>query len=241
MNYSIHRYKRIASTNETALMLAEDGEPEGTVVIAESQSAGRGRLGKTWVSPDTGLYLSVILRPKIPVTYFWQMAYLVSVAAAESIHEMSGIDARIKWPNDILIDGNKVSGILLETFNGSDKQPWAIIAGVGINVNANEFPPEIAHSATSIAIAADKKFSVDNMESCFLSSLYKWYTRYTDDGFENVLNRWYQLNCSIGTEITVNTPDGIITGKAIRIDENGNMVIENKDGFIAVAVPEQIL
>lgn len=160
MQYTIHRFDSIDSTNDEAIRLSEAGAEEGTIVIALEQSGGKGRRGRSWSSPPgCGLYLSVVLRPGKPFSELGQLAFVAAVAAAESIRKVSGLDARIKWPNDILINGRKVIGILIEARqvkeHESDQKPSypAAIIGIGINVNTLEFPAELAGKATSIYLS----------------------------------------------------------------------------------------
>ena len=125
MNFTIHRFEKLASTNDTAANMAEDGAPEGTVVAAGEQTAGRGRHGRRWSSPEgEGLYLSVILRPEIPFDRLWQTAFLASLAAAEAVRQVSGLTPEIKWPNDVLLNGRKVCGILTETRRRGGRSSW---------------------------------------------------------------------------------------------------------------------
>lgn len=243
MFYSIHRYKRITSTNNVAKSLAEEGAPEGTVVIAESQSEGRGRLGRIWVSPPRdGLYLSIVLKPAIPIAEMWQIGYVAAVAVAEAINEISELDARVKWPNDIIVNGRKVAGILVEVDNCGGTHEPAVIIGIGININMKEFPEDVADKATSLAIECSKEFDVDNMESCLLSSMHKWYSIYQDEGFDPIFNRLLELDCVIGQQVTIQTPNGVVTGKAISINKDGNLIVQSEDGQeIAIFAGDTIL
>lgn len=123
MEFIVQRFGAVSSTNDIAIRMAEEGAPEGTVVVAGEQTAGRGRHGRNWSSPaGEGLYISVILRPDLPFDRLWQMAFIAAVSAAEAIRQASGLEARIKWPNDILLNDRKVCGILIEA---ASRQPPA--------------------------------------------------------------------------------------------------------------------
>lgn len=231
MIYSFHKYRRIPSTNDIAQAMTGRGAPEGTVVVAEAQSAGRGRPGRDWVSPPgTGLYLSVVLRPKAPMKDFWQTAFVMAVSAADAIHEATRLNPELKWPNDVLINGRKVCGILIETLKGGAGNPPAVIAGIGVNVNTIEFPPEIAHKATSIAKELGTPVEVGRIEEILLASIDRWYTLYNDAGFPPIISRWRELDRTTGRSISVDTPDGLLEGTALGVEDDGSLTIERPDG-----------
>jgi len=162
----------IGSTNDHASILAGNGSPEGTVVIADRQSSGRGQKERTWFSPPgAGIYISLILRPVIPPADAPKITLLGAVSVAETIISMTGLDARIKWPNDVLIKGKKIAGILSGMDAGMHRVNHVIV-GVGINVNTPEeiLPPEIGNIATSVLIETGKRTSRSGMACAFLKS-----------------------------------------------------------------------
>ena len=180
MKFTIHRYDSVSSTND--LVLQMEDAPEGTVVIAGTQTAGKGRRGRKWSSPPgEGLYLSVILRPPLPYDKLWQTAFVASLAACEAIRQVSSLDARIKWPNDILINGRKVCGILIETRG-------FVVAGIGVNVNNQDFPPEL--NATSISLELGRTLSVADVENALLAGLDARYSQLLTEGFSPILEAW---------------------------------------------------
>lgn len=189
MQFSIHRFESVSSTNDLAAAMASDGAPEGTVVIAHEQTAGRGRLGRRWSSSQGGLYLSIVLRPGLPIERHQEIGYVASLAACEAVRRVSGLDARIKPPNDVLIGPRKVSGILVE----AKQQPAAIVVGIGVNVNTRSFPPEIADFATSIATEVGHPFALNDVEEALLSSLGARYEQLRRGGFDPILQAWEQL------------------------------------------------
>jgi len=226
VQFTIHRHRVIDSTNNLAICLAEEGAPGGTVVVAEEQLAGRGRVGRTWCSPPGyGLYLSLILRPEKPVDQLWQTAYIASVAVAETI-KLWELPARIKWPNDILINGRKVSGILIEA------KSQIVVVGIGINVNTPEFPPEISSTATSMLLESHLSDPIDlqTVECKLLSSLDLVYALYSSSGFEPVLDLWKGLECTTGRHVVVNVAGCKIAGTAESIDEKGDLVVRTGSG-----------
>jgi BirA family biotin operon repressor/biotin-[acetyl-CoA-carboxylase] ligase len=213
--------------------MAEEGAPEGTVVVAREQTAGKGRHGRIRSSPPgSGLYLSVVLRPDLPFDQLWQTAFIASVAAAEAILEVSGLPARIKWPNDVLINGRKVCGILIE----ARKQPAAIV-GIGINVNNTEFPPDIAQKATSIAIELGHPIALEAVEKSLLSRLEERLA----DSFPSVFDAWKALNCTVGRHVVVNTADSVIEGTAVEVDQTGDLIVEHEGIKTRITAGEVIL
>lgn len=232
MQYAIHRFESVTSTNDIAIRMAEEGAPEGTVVVAREQTAGRGRRGRSWSSPPgTGLYLSVVLQPGLTCEQLWQMAFVASVAAAEAVGRASGLPARIKWPNDVLLNERKACGILVEARKPSARggQPTAIV-GIGLNVNTEEFPPEIAQTATSIALELGRPVPVAHVEDALLASLDARYGMYLAEGFAPVFQAWKGFDCTVGRHVAVDTPDGVVAGAALGLDSEGNLVIEGEDG-----------
>ena len=240
MKYTIHRYESVTSTNDLAVRMAEEGAPEGTVVVAREQTAGRGRRGRRWSSPPgSGLYLSFILRPACPMEYLWQVGFVASLAAADAIAQVSGLPARIKWPNDILLGGRKVCGILVEARKQSavcglqsavcSLLP-AVIVGVGINVNTPTFPSEITEKATSIAIELGYQIAVGEVEEALLTALNKWYSTYLEHGFAPIIRAWKKLDCTAGRDVVVDTMEGLVEGRAVEVNSAGDLIVEGKDG-----------
>ena len=289
MTLTIHRFESVSSTNDLAIGMAEEGAPEGTVVVALEQTAGKGRYGRHWVSPAGGLYLSIILRPDVPFDKLWQTAFVSSLAACEAIGEVSGLAARIKWPNDVLLNGRKVCGILVETRSASGRMgEWesgrvgegtfkvqgstsnektaptaspgipqcppclcgsitpgdpqsairnpksemmrAVVVGIGMNVNNEAFPAEIAETATSIALEVGHPISMGKEEESLLSHLNARYEQYVQDGFDPILEAWRVLDCTAGRRVEVNTPEGLVTGTALEVDSSGDLIVQRDDG-----------
>jgi len=272
----VHRLESVTSTNDVAVRMAREGAPEGTVVVAREQTAGRGRHGRSWSSPPGGLYLSIIFRPHLPFEDLWQMAFLAAVASAEAVGQVSGLPARIKWPNDVLLNARKVCGILIEApkpaaskseirpalrtvpptdgaafgrhpatcvdipqyarrsrqrrENPKSEISSPVVVGIGINVNNQEFDPEISQTATSIALEAGRQIAVEEVEEALLPRLDARYSRYVAGGFGPILREWRNLDCTAGREVAVSTAEGVVEGRAVEIDPRGNLVIEHEDG-----------
>ncbi len=231
MQYTIHRLETVTSTNDVALGMIEEGAPEGTVVVADEQIGGRGRRGRQWISPPgTGLYLSVVLRPSVPSSKVWQLAFVASLAAAEAIRWSARLEPQIKWPNDVLLNGSKLCGILIESGRSPSSPEPAVVVGIGINVNTLEFPPEIADRATSIAAEKGEAISIRVVERMLLESVRRRYEQYLAEGFRPILNSWMQYDCTVGREVEVQTADGVVKGTAVEVTPLGNLKVRLSDG-----------
>lgn len=256
MQFSIHRFERVTSTNTIALQFAEKGAPEGTVIIAREQTAGRGRFGRNWVSPlDSGLYLTIVFRPKRSFEELWQLAFVCSLAVAETIECVSGLTPGLKWPNDVMLNGRKVCGLLVEIGKAvviseqgiKDSQENAnsahtavaipdskipVVVGIGINVNNTEFPEELANQATSLALEAGKRFDLHKVEQSLLGAIEAKYVQYGQEGFPPILTAWREYDITIGSRVAVHMPGKVIEGTAVEIDGEGNLVVRRLDGTL---------
>lgn len=231
---NIHYEDCIDSTQKAALRLAYDNAPEGTVVIAEEQTAGRGRMNRKWHSPKyTGIWMSLILRPNLPLPKAPQLTLLTAVSIVQAIEDLTGLEPGIKWPNDILIKGKKVCGILTELQAESDRI-HSIIIGPGINVNQSleEFPTELQGIATSLKIEKGEAISRSALIKSIFTFFEKLYLIYLDEGFLPIKLLWESYAINIGKDIKVRTLTGTIEGRAIGITEDGVLQIEEGDGTI---------
>ncbi|MGE6258814.1 biotin--[acetyl-CoA-carboxylase] ligase [Heyndrickxia sporothermodurans] len=230
----IHYLDSTDSTQKIAHRLSQDGCPEGTVVVAEEQTNGRGRLTRPWHSPKhSGIWMSIVLRPKLPPQKAPQFTLIAAIAVVQAMIELVNIEPEIKWPNDILINGKKVTGILTELQADADKI-HSIIIGIGINVNQSitDFPDELHSIATSLAIASEKKQSRATLIQLILAKMEKYYLLYLEQGFAPLKILWESYAISIGKEIIARTVTGSIAGKAIGISDEGVLKIQDADGVI---------
>jgi BirA family biotin operon repressor/biotin-[acetyl-CoA-carboxylase] ligase len=231
MGRHYHFMQETESTNLVAREFAQTGAPEGTLVVAESQTGGRGRQGRSWFSPKgENLYLSIILRPGISLLESSQVTFLISVALTQVIREKLGLDALIKWPNDIYIKRKKVAGILLETENVGTKLRY-LIAGVGINVNtpADGFPPQISTRATSLSIESQKRHLRPQVLAWFLNALEKWYEEFETGNREKVLTYWREHNYTLGKKVHLENGR---KGWAIGITPQGALLVRTTGGTV---------
>jgi BirA family transcriptional regulator, biotin operon repressor / biotin---[acetyl-CoA-carboxylase] ligase len=233
------------STNADAAAAGRTGEPEGLVVVAERQTAGRGRQGRIWTSPArAGLAVSVLLRPGlarpeaggVPAARYGWLPLLAGVALVESVRRLAEVDAELKWPNDLLVGGRKCAGILAEVVAGTD--PPAVVVGIGLNVTLreDELPADPAgQKATSLALAGAAATDRDPLLRALLRSLAGWYERWRDAGGDPDacgLAATYARHCdTLGRPVRVLLPDGgELTGTARELDQDGRLVVQTEAG-----------
>ncbi|MGE6574683.1 biotin--[acetyl-CoA-carboxylase] ligase [Paenibacillus xylanexedens] len=230
------------STQGDVLKLAEQGQAEGAVVIAEEQTGGRGRFGRQWFSPPgKGIWMSVLLRPDLPLQHTPQLTLLTGVAVCRAVRACSGADAGIKWPNDVLIDGRKVCGILLES-TVEDHEVRYCIAGIGVDVNFDpeDYPEDLTTIATSLKMETGQSVDRTKLTAAILTELEQLYFLYQKEGFGVISALWEALSVSMNREITVTNPHGVIEGKAIGLDPSGALIVEKHDGENTLIISGEI-
>jgi BirA family biotin operon repressor/biotin-[acetyl-CoA-carboxylase] ligase len=234
----IHWHETLPSTNDRAIDLAESRAPEGTVVVAEEQTAGRGRLGRPWVSPRGGVWLSVILRPDLPLPRVPLIGLAASVAAARSILTTTGLAARVKWPNDVLVGGRKVVGVLLEA--GAEGE-WVVV-GIGVNANVSHaaLPKGAGYPATSLQELLGRPMDRVALLQALLGELERGYDGLRLGDTPSVLRRWREMSDTLGRNVRVETAAGAIEGVAADIDGEGALLIERRGGAIQRVVAGEV-
>ncbi|MEZ5425801.1 MAG: biotin--[acetyl-CoA-carboxylase] ligase [Pyrinomonadaceae bacterium] len=235
MKITILRFDSIGSTNTEALDQARRGAEEGLCIVAEQQTEGRGRFGRTWVSqPGAGLYFSIVLRPAIKPTFFPLLTLMSAVAVFDLLREDFGLDPDIKWVNDILIREKKICGILAETTDGLKGN--AVIIGVGLNLRQTNFPRELADSATSIEELTGEipdREKVLEFLTRHLSGVYS--SLQGENGPETIRRQWCaRSSYSRGKPVRVSLGEEIFTGITCGIEENGALRVKNKNGLIRI-------
>lgn len=230
-NNIVYQYASVTSTNDVARELAETGAGEGTTVVAEEQTTGRGRLGRTWLSPKgEGLYHSIILRPDIPPSDVPVLTLVAAVALAEFVHEQYQLVVDIKWPNDVLIREGKFAGILAEAEIKRDHLDY-IILGIGINLNQTSFSSDIAAQATSIKLETRQSSDPDEVRQQLYVKLDTWYDRFLRQGAAAVIRRWCELSSyAEGKLVKVITGDRTITGVTGGLTPAGSLIVETPTG-----------
>jgi BirA family biotin operon repressor/biotin-[acetyl-CoA-carboxylase] ligase len=218
--------EEVTSTNDVAKSLALQGEPEGTVVIADTQTAGKGRLSREWCSPRGGLYLSIILRPKLKLPEATRIVIFSAVATAETIRQYCP-DARVKWPNDVLIGDKKICGILTELVTKNSKIDFVVV-GIGVNVNlgAAALPKNTLVAPTSLKCELKKEVPLNEFAERLLAEFDRFYPK----RFDEVLRRWRTYSATLGKNVRIESFDAAYEGKALDIDELGRLVLLGKDG-----------
>lgn len=230
----IRVFQETTSTNDIAEKLARDGVPEGAVVFAEHQTAGRGRLGRKWISPARkGLWFSVLFRPRLRPQEATRFTVASGTALRRAIATLTGLKAEIKWPNDILIGGRKVAGILTELGAELDHIKHLILGiGVDVNQNATDFPPDLRKIATSLKAEAGQPFSRPELAVAILRALDHDYARAMSGKFAEVADEW-EAHCStIGRNIVVTLGDRRIHGRAEAIGDEGALLLRTEHGHL---------
>lgn len=227
--YDLVTRGRVASTNESLRKLADKGAPEGTILVAKSQSAGRGRYGRTWQSPPGNLYLSLLLRPDCPPMQALQLGFVAGVALGDALAAVVPVSVPVqhKWPNDILLGGRKAAGILLESgTTGGAKLDWLV---VGMGVNVASAPRDMAFPATALA---DHGCTPDpsDLIAPVAHAFSRWIERWREDGFAPVRAAWYQRAYRRGQPVQVRFEGGAKSGRFVGLDEDGAMLLQTKGG-----------
>ena len=231
---NIFFYDTLESTNRKAFELGRAGCDEGTAIIADSQSHGKGRIGRQWLSPsDVNLYTSLLFRPSIRPQDAHNLTFLMAVAVAEAVSLFSPVKPSVKWPNDVLIGHKKVAGILLEMASEADRVHF-IVAGVGVNVNmeAASQPAGIRGTAASLKYAAGADVDRAGFVHTLYSAVEKWYKVYMDGGFPPVLNAWRGYFASEGAHVKVTSFEKTITGICLGVDDSGALLVRTPSGAI---------
>ena len=226
----MHWFESVASTNDVAARLADSGAEEGTTVVAEMQTAGRGRHGRVWFSPaGAGLYVSIIVRPRPSLSKGEHPATLLTLAAgvaiAEAVRVTTGLPAEIKWPNDIVIARRKLAGILTEAaVHGSS--PQFVVLGFGVNLQPAAYPPELGSRVTSIGAETSRPVDRAFVLAEILAAISSRYADLCEGRFDAILTAWRQLAVGVpGARVEWDSPAGVVRGRAEDIDRQGALIV----------------
>jgi len=231
---SIFFKRSVASTNSWARRFARLGACDGTVFLAESQTAGRGRLKRKWVSPAGGLWFSVVLRPRLKSAEAFGLVFVASLAVAEVLEELYGLKTQVKWPNDVLVDSKKVCGILAETKSDSKNVEYVVV-GVGINANFGVkklLPEDLWKTATSLEDELGRKIELEMLLKALLEKLERLCDVFLEKGFCVVLDEWKKYAGFLGCQVDVVSMDERLTGLALDVDSGGSLVLKLGDGTV---------
>jgi BirA family biotin operon repressor/biotin-[acetyl-CoA-carboxylase] ligase len=240
---TFHYFFELDSTNTYARQLAEAGAREGEIVIAEAQTQGRGRLGRRWQSPPfANLYFSVILRPQLPPAQAPQITLTAAVALAETVAAFIAQPATIKWPNDILVGGKKLAGILTEASCDSERLHYVIL-GIGVNLNyaVEHMPQEIRARATSIAHLTGKPVHRESFLRRLIQDLDRCYGELEQSGFAALARRWQAHFSLRDRRVRVEMLEQIITGWARGIDRDGALLVEDDNGVLQRVIAGDVI
>jgi BirA family biotin operon repressor/biotin-[acetyl-CoA-carboxylase] ligase len=224
--------KEVNSTNSWAKQLARSGAREGTIAVAETQASGRGRLDRRWYSPVGGLWFSVILRPKIYASQVSQLTVMTGLSVIQTLHDLYNLEAHAKWPNDVLVNGRKICGILGEANSEADRVSFVVI-GVGLNANFNvhkALPESIAAGATSLQTEIGHKVRLERLLITLLKRFEGNYGVYLNKDFSCILAEWKKHANFIGHEVNVVDHEGVFIGIAENVDANGALLVKLEDG-----------
>jgi len=222
--YKVYYFPELSSTMDKARELARRGAEEGTIIIAEKQGHGRGRLNREWLSAQGGIYFTLILRPMISPTYAPRITLMASIAIANTIRKLFGLNAEVKWPNDVLLKGKKVCGILAEMDAEMDIVNFVNL-GMGINANNSIHPFE--KTATSLKQSLGKEISRKDVFNSVLAEIDKWQDLLTK---EDLIEEWKRLAATLDRDVSITSPGEKIVGRAVDIDSNGALIIEERNG-----------
>ncbi len=230
----IRVFAETTSTNDVIEKLGRDGVGEGVVVFAESQTKGRGRLGRRWLSPPgKGLWFSVLLRPELRPQQATQLTLTAATALRRAIHQETGLSPDIKWPNDILLRGRKVAGILTELSAELDRIKHVILGiGVDVNLAANEFPAELRRLATSLKAEAGHAVARPALAAGILRELDRDYARLRAGEFAAIADEWAAHCATLGQHVTIGVGERRVRGRAEALDDDGALLLRTEHGVI---------
>lgn len=223
------RLGRVDSTQAVAFALAAEGATDGTVVTADSQTAGRGRRGRRWMDePGASLLVSIVLRPRLEPARLPGLSLAAGVAVAQVLTRVAGLSPRLKWPNDVLVGGRKIAGILLESHMSAAGEAGRVttVLGIGVNLGQRMFPADIGQRATSVWLASGRVVDREVLLAALLDAVGEWRRRLEYRGFAAVRTRWRELSDTLGRTVTV---DGV-SGMAVDIDVDGALVVNDAEG-----------
>lgn len=237
-------FDSVTSTNDVAKQMAASGVEEGVAIVAREQTAGRGTKGRSWSSEaEKGLYVSLILRPAIKASRSTILTLGAAIAVAETILTDLGVNPDIKWPNDVLLGGRKVCGILVESASEGVHLAYAVL-GIGVNLNQREFPPEIGDAATSLAIETGNVVPMEEFLVSLLPRLERWY-RAAVAAPSEVLERYRELSsyahdCAVRAVLAEGRADGVVEGVTRGITSTGALIIETPAGEIEILTAGEV-
>ena len=222
----------MTSTNIVLKQAAENGAAHGTVALCEEQTAGRGRRGREWVSPrGQGLWVSLLMRPTIPPNRAQLITFAAALSMAEAVEKETGLDIRIKWPNDLTLAGKKVCGILLE-LSGDVETIFYVVVGTGVNVGRSAYPPELSDKAISLEDVLGRTVTRAPILRAYLAAMERYMESLSREGLPGILQAYEKKSCTLGSAVHVSGGVEDFSGSAAGLDENGALLVKLEDGTI---------
>ena len=230
----IRVFEETGSTNDVVEKLARDGVAEGVVVFAETQTKGRGRLGRKWVSPPRkGLWFSVLLRPELRPAAVTQLTVAAATALTRAIRKQTELQPQVKWPNDILIKGRKIAGVLTELSAELDRVKHVILGiGVDVNLTASDLPPEVRRLATSMRIESGRTYRRADLAAAILTELDRDYSRIREGDFGGIAEEWGRQCATLGQQVRIETGGRVLEGRAEALDQDGALLLRTDHGHL---------
>lgn len=227
-------FDSLDSTNACAKTLAEAGTEEGTVVISEFQTQGRGRHGRQWkAEPRANLLFSTLLRPSLPRDSAGLLTFFAAVSVAKAVERLTGQSVECKWPNDLMINGRKMCGILLENSIQRDSIAYSIV-GVGLNVNQEKFDPDLTSKATSLANELGKPLDLRKVFQTTISEMDDLYGQIQKGNFTDILAHWNERCQMFGHPVSITQGDVTVSGKAVGLSADGGLIVETQEKTITL-------
>ncbi len=231
--HNIHFYQEVTSTNDIAKKFVDNDAPEGTVIIAEQQTAGRSRSKNDWASPEGGIWMTLILKPDVTLLEASKLTIVTGVAIAKTLHDKFNLDAGIKWPNDIMIGNKKICGILTEAVTDYDDLK-AVLIGVGIDVNINQsdLPDDLQDITTTISEETSEEIKRAEIMKVFFSIFEELYEEFKNGQFKHIIGEWRRLSSTTGNRVKVYKDGKAMLADAVGIDNQGALIVELDDGSL---------
>jgi len=237
LGYKIYHYDNVSSTNDVAKEIAKKDDKEKIVVLAETQTSGKGRLGRSWISPKGGLWFSIVMRPQISPKEALKLTFTTSSAVAKTIQQMFGLKTEVKWPNDVLVKGRKICGILTEASTRESMVEFVVI-GVGINANMDltSFPSNLRGSVTSLKHELRHEVRRKALTNNLLQNFEHRYKRLQQGRWSTLLQEWKGMATFLGEQVEVTSFDEVIVGEAWDVDDDGGLILRLENGVLKKVV-----
>lgn len=230
---TIHYFSEVTSTNDLAKELATIKAKEGTIIIAETQTGGKGRLGRKWASPRGGIWLSTILRPELSARDVPKLTLMTSLAVAKTISQLFNLRTEVKWPNDVLINAKKICGILTEANTRGAKINFVVVGiGINANINLNSLPKQVRETTTSLKHELKREINREQFLQILLEKMDHYYVMSAKGHFDSILKEWRSLCRFLDSYVEVTSLNEKIEGWAVDVDRSGALIIRLQDGTI---------